>query len=135
MIFEIFKFLYFHPLFLPVRHCIRGWSKINFKNYYVINYLNKNLITHFVWYHEKEKNCDIENLSIDWVLSKEHFYEKSCRKCAPKAIPRAFFNFGKESQNIHCMEEILLKIEIFARRLSKILRKVNFSFSFESSPF
>ena len=30
----------------------------------------------------------IETLPIDRVLNKEHFYEKSCRKCAPKASPR-----------------------------------------------
>ena len=30
----------------------------------------------------------IETLPIDRVLNKEHFYEKSCRKFAPKAIPR-----------------------------------------------
>ena len=37
------------PLFLPVSHCFRGWSKINLKVYDVINYINKNLMTHFVW--------------------------------------------------------------------------------------
>ena len=39
---------------------------------------------------------DIETLSIDRKLNKEHFMEKSCRKCVPKAIPRRLFNFGKE---------------------------------------
>ena len=31
------------PLFLPVSHCFRDWSKINLKVYDVINCLNKNL--------------------------------------------------------------------------------------------
>ena len=62
------------PLFLPVSHCFRGWSKINLKVYDVINCLNKNLITHFVWYLKKEKRHDIETLSNDRVLNKEHFY-------------------------------------------------------------
>ena len=41
---------------------------------------------------------DIENLSIDRVLNTEHFMEKSCRKCAPKASPRPLFNFAKYSK-------------------------------------
>ena len=64
------------PLFLPVSHCFGGWLKIILKVYDVINCLNKNLITHFVWYLEKEKKYDIETLSIDKVLNKEYFYEK-----------------------------------------------------------
>ena len=83
------------PLFLSVGHCFRSCSKTNLKVYGVINCLNKNLITHFVWYLEKEKRYDIETLSIDRVLHKEHFYIKSCRKCAAKASPRLLFNFGK----------------------------------------
>ena len=75
------------PLFLP--------DKKNLKVYDVINRLNKNLITHFVWHLEKEIRCDIETLSIDRVLNKEHFIEKSCRKCAPKASPRSLFNIAK----------------------------------------
>ena len=31
------------PLFLPVSHCFRAWSKINLKVYDIINCLNKNL--------------------------------------------------------------------------------------------
>ena len=52
-------------------------------------------MTHFVWYLENEKMYDIETLSIDRVLNKENFMEKSSRKCAPKATPRFLFNFGK----------------------------------------
>ena len=68
------------PLFLPVSNCFRDWSKINLKVYDVINCLNKNLITHFVWYLEKEKIYDIETLSIDRVLNKEHFNGKIMHK-------------------------------------------------------
>ena len=72
------------PLLLFVRHCFRGWSKINLKVYDVTNCQNKNLITHFVWYLEKEKRYDIETLSIDRVLNKEHFYfnimQKMCTR-------------------------------------------------------
>ena len=61
----------------------------------VINCLNKNLITHFVWYPEKEKRYDTETLSVDKVLNKEHLYGKSCWKCALKTSPKPIFNFGK----------------------------------------
>ena len=53
------------PLFFPVSQCFRGWSMKNLK---VINCLNKNLITHFVWYLVKEIRCNIETLSIDRVF-------------------------------------------------------------------
>ena len=41
--------------FFPASHCFRGCSKIDLKVYDVINCVNKNFITHFVWYLEKEK--------------------------------------------------------------------------------
>ena len=68
-----------------VSHCFRGWSKKNLKVYDVTNYLNKNLITHFVWYLEKEKTCDIETLSIDRELNKKHFYGKIMQKMCTKS--------------------------------------------------
>ena len=46
------------------------------KVYDIINCLSKNLVTTFVWYLEKEKRYDIETLSIDRVLNKEHLHEK-----------------------------------------------------------
>ena len=42
-------------LFLPVGHGFRGWSKINLKVYDAINCLNKNSVTYFVRYLEKER--------------------------------------------------------------------------------
>ena len=55
-IFCIFIF----PSFFIVSHCFRAWFKIILKVYGVINFINKNLITHFVWYLEKEKSYEIE---------------------------------------------------------------------------
>ena len=52
--------IFVFPSFLPVSHCFRCWSEKNFKIYDVINSLNKNLITNFVFYLEKEIRCDIE---------------------------------------------------------------------------
>ena len=73
------------PLFLPVSHWFRGWSKINLKVYDVIICLTKNLITHFVWYLEKERRYDIETLFIDRVLNKKHFYGKIMPKTCTKS--------------------------------------------------
>ena len=50
-----------------------------------------------VWCFKKEKRYDVETLSIDRVLNKEHFYGKNAhRKCALKASPRPLFYFGKQ---------------------------------------
>ena len=43
------------PLFFPVSHWLKGWLKINLKVYDISNCLDKNSITHFVWYFEGEK--------------------------------------------------------------------------------
>ena len=83
------------PSFFPVSHCFSGWFKRILQVHDVINCLNKNLITHFVWCLEKEIGRDIEILSIDRVSNTEHFMENSCRKCAPKPSPRSFFSFVK----------------------------------------
>ena len=80
---QIFVFLS-SPLFLPVSHCFRDWSNINLKVYDIINCLKKILIINFVLYLQKEKRYDIETLSIDIVLNKEHFcgtiIQKLCTK-------------------------------------------------------
>ena len=81
-------FLYF----LHVGNCyIAKWLKINLKVYGIINCLNKNLITHFVWYLEKRKRYDIENFYIDRVLNKEHFYGKIIQKISTKNYFQTFF--------------------------------------------
>ena len=60
--------------------------------------------------------------------------EKSCTKCAPKASPRAFLILvNNPKQPLHARNS--LKTRYFERGLSKSLKKVNFIFSFEPSPF
>ena len=65
-------------LFFPVSHCFRGWFKRNLKIYDVINCLNKNFITHFVWYLEKEIykvwhwNCPLISIKLGTFLWKNH---------------------------------------------------------------
>ena len=63
------------------------WRVIEDKSklYDIINCLNKNSVTHFVWYLEKEKRYDIETLSIDGVSDKEHFYRKIMLKMCSKS--------------------------------------------------
>ena len=77
--------IFIFPYFFPVSHCFRGWFKKNLKVCDVITCLNKDLITHFVWYLEKEIRCDIETLSIDRELNKEHFYGKIMLKMCTKS--------------------------------------------------
>ena len=93
-VLEIIKFLYFHPS-LFFFHCFRRWSKINLKVYDTINCLNKNSITHFVWYLEKEKGVTLKLCPQMEYQIKNIFMEKSCRKYAAKASPRPVYNFGK----------------------------------------
>ena len=81
---QIFIFMS-SPLFLPVSHYFGGWSKIDREVYEIINCLNKNLITHFLWYLEKETKYNSETLSIDKVLNKEHFYGKIMQKMCTKS--------------------------------------------------
>ena len=80
---QIFVFSSSH--FFPVSQCLRGWSKKNLQIHDVINCLNKNLITYFAWHLEKEIGCDIETLSIDKELNKEHFYGKIMQKMCIKS--------------------------------------------------
>ena len=107
------------PLFFPVSHCFRGWSKINLKVYDIINCLNKNLITHFVWCLEKEKRYDIETLSVDRVLNKEHFYGKNHEKnMHQKLVPNSFFILvNNPKQPLHARNSF--KNKIFWKRIIK----------------
>ena len=89
-VLEIIKFFYFRlSLFFSLSTIALEDDRIlEFRVYDASNYLNKNSITRFVCYLEKEKRYDTETLSIDGISNKEHFYEKSCRKYALKASPR-----------------------------------------------
>ena len=118
-------------LIFPVSHCFRAWSKINLK-VYDINCLNKNLITHFVWYLGKK--VWHWNLSIDRVLNKEHFYAKSRRKSAAKASSKPIFYFDI-TQNNHYMQEILLTIRYHERGYQKALKKLTLLFLANPVPF
>ena len=65
---------------------------------------------------------------------KNIFIEKSIRKWAAKAIPRPLYNLiYNQKQPLHARN--YFKIRYFETGLSKILKKGNFIFSFEHSPF
>ena len=86
--------IFVFPFFLPVSHCFRDCSKINLKAYDVSNYLNNNLITHFVWYLEKEKRYDIEIcLLIEYQGT--FLWKNHAENMLQKPVPDPFFNFGK----------------------------------------
>ena len=81
---QIFVYWSSHLLFHGC-HCFRGWLKKKIQICDVITCLNEDLITHFVWYLEKDIRCDIETLSIDRVLNTEHFYVKIMQKMCTKS--------------------------------------------------
>ena len=112
------------PLFLPVSHCFRAWSKINLKVYDNINCLNKNLITHLVWYMEKEKKYDIETLAIDRALNKEHFYEKIMHKMCTKTH-LVWYMQKKKRYDIETLaiDRVLNKEHFYGKIMQKICTK------------
>ena len=59
--------------------------------------------------------------------------EKSCKKCARKASLRPFFTFGKYLKTASACKKLFQKY--FERGSPKSLKKVNFIFSYEHSPF
>ena len=104
------------PLFFSVAHCFRGWLKINLKVCLIIH-LSKNLLTHLVWYLEKEKRYDIENLSVDIeCLIRNIFMEKSCRKCA-QVVSDPFFILVNNPKPSHARNSF--KNKIFWKRIAK----------------
>ena len=85
-VLEIFKFFYIRPsLFFALSAIALEIDSRKMLVYDVVNCLNKNLNTHYVWYLEKEIRCDIGTLSIDRVLNIEHFYGKIMQKMCTKS--------------------------------------------------
>ena len=76
--------------FFPVSHCFRGWFKRNLKVYDVINCLNKNWMTHFVSYLEKEIRCDIETLPIDSVKYRTFLRKNHAENVHQNLVPDPF---------------------------------------------
>ena len=62
------------------------------------------------------------------------FIEKSCKKCTAKLVPDLFIILVNNSKQPLRARNIL-KVKYFERGLSKTLKKGNFIFSFEPSPF
>ena len=133
-VLKTFKFLYFFPSFFPVGHCFRGWSKVNPKICDVINFLNKNLIAHFVWYLRKEPIYAIETLAIYRVLNKEHFHKKIMQKISTKSWSQTTFLFWWITLSIAC-KKLFLKYGILKEDYQKALKKLTLFFLLNPAPF
>ena len=105
--------------------------------YDVISCLNMNLITHFVWYLQKEKRHNIATLSIDRYLNKEHFYEKNHTENVHQSL-RPVFNFGgKPKITIPC-KKFLIKLnfkKVKTLKMIKTLKKLTLFFFSNLVPF
>ena len=91
-------------LFLLVSHYFKGCSNVNLKVYDVINCLNKNLITHFVQYLEKQKRYDIETLSTDRVWHKEHFYQGFTYRAPKTSIRYTKTHASKINSDVYVLQ-------------------------------
>ena len=121
--FCIFAF----PSFSPSQPLLESLIQDKLKVYDVINCLNN--LTYFFWYLKKEKRYHVETLAIDTVLNKEHFYGKSCRKCAPNASPRPLFILvNNPKQPLHARNSF--KNTIFWKGINKNLSKSKLYFFF-----
>ena len=109
------------PLFFPVSHSLRAWSKINLQVYDVISCLNKNLIKHSVWYLQKEKRYDIETLAIDRVLNKEFLWKNHAENMHQKLVPDPFFLVNNPKQPLDARNSF--KNKIFWKGIIKNLLK------------
>ena len=79
------------PLFSLSVIALEGDTRKILKVYDVLICLNKNLITCFFWYLEKEIRCDIETLAIDRVLNAKHYYGKNhAENVYQKLVPDPF---------------------------------------------
>ena len=126
---EIFKPLYFHlPLFFPISHCFRGWSKKRLKvndidNIFCLIYWEKNK----VWWNWN---------SAHWIeLNKEHFLQNNHAEIVHQnlAPDSSLILLNNPKQPLHARNSFRNKV--FWKRIIKSLKKFTFIFSFKPSPF
>ena len=79
LFFVIIDKLYPTLICILFKACVRYFLSI-----FYFYFLNKNLITYFVWYLRKEKRYDTETLLVDRVLNKKYFYGKNMLKMCTK---------------------------------------------------
>ena len=86
------------------------------------------MITHFVWYLEKEKSYDAETLLIDRVLNKYHFYKiKIMQKMLLKLIPDPFVILvNNPKQPLDARNSF--KNKIFWKHYQKAMKKLTLFF-------
>ena len=122
------------PSFFPVSHYFRRCLKKNLKVYDVINCLNKNFNKTFCLISSEGKKIWKWNFVNWWSFKYGTFLWKNHAENKHQKLVPVSFLILINNQNSQCMQELLLKIKYFERGLSKHFKKVNFIFSFESSP-
>ena len=75
-------------------------------------------------------------LSIDgvYIKSRTFLWKNHAENMQQKLVPGLCIILVNNPNN-HCMQKSVLKVRYFERVLSKSLKKGNFIFSFEPSPF
>ena len=108
--------------------------KINLKVHDIINCLNKNSMTHFVWYLKKAKKYDIQTLSIESIRKITFLWKNHTENVQQKLVPDLFIIFvNNPKQPLHVRN--YFKGKIFERGLSKSLKKVTSFFLLNLVPF
>ena len=72
---DIQIFVFLSSLSISCSHWLRGWLKINLKNYGVSNCLNQNLITILLDILRRKKDMTLN--FANWLSNKEYFYGKN----------------------------------------------------------
>ena len=94
---------------------LQRMSKDKLKVYDVINFLNKNLVTYFVWFLERKKGMTLKLYQLIEYPKRNNFIvkfydrkKKSYAKCAPKVNPMPLFKFwlNKTKQPLHAKNKI-----------------------------
>ena len=114
-------------LFLPVgHHCFRAYD--------IINCLNKNLITHFVWYLEEEQGMTLKLCPYIDFWIRNIFMEKIMQKMCTKTNPRHFC-FGKERKTAISCKKFSSKWDILKEDYQKALKNLILFFLSNPVPF
>ena len=91
-------------LFSHVSHYLRRQLRINLKVYDFTTsekLWNRNLWTHIVWYHEKQRRSDIKIWLIDQVLNKKNFYgENYAENVQQKLVPDPLILISSSKQQL-----------------------------------
>ena len=98
--------------------------------------LNKNLITHFVWYLEKEKIYDIETCElIEYYIVGTFSWERHAEIMHWKPVQDPFLILVNNPKQPSHTRNCFKNSRYFEKVLSESLKKVNFFFPFKPNLF